>query len=207
MWVAQGKPYADFYVKQREAGRELWFYTCSGPGRLLDPYACHRMQPWFCWKYGAKGSCFWAFGDSSDASSWNEYISKSGAYTPLFLDARTVTEGKHMEAIREGMEDYEYLRMLRDRVVELQQKGAKGDAVAAAEALLASAAERVTACLKQPYDINWKEPKDRSIADRVRVEILTALLALEGQCPLRQLLQPVIAWGGEAGGLGAVVEE
>jgi hypothetical protein len=181
MWVSQGKPYADFFVKQREAGRELWFYTCSGPGRLLDPYACHRMQPWFCWKYGAKGSCFWAFGDSSDASSWNEYISKSGAYTPLFLDARTVTEGKHMEAIREGMEDYEYLRMLRDRVVELQKKGAKGDAVVAAEALLASAAERVTACLKQPYDINWKEPKDRSIADRVRVEILTALLALEGQ--------------------------
>jgi hypothetical protein len=71
--------------------------------------------------------------------------------------------------------------MLRDRVVELQKKGAKGDAVVAAEALLASAAERVTACLKQPYDINWKEPKDRSIADRVRVEILTALLALERQ--------------------------
>ncbi len=180
VWISQGKPFADFFVKQREAGKELWFYTCSGPGRLLDPYACHRMQQWFCWKYGAKGSCFWAFGDSSDASSWNEYISRSGAFTPLFLDARTVTQGKHMEAIREGMEDYEYLRMLRDRVAELQSKGAKGDAVVAAEALLASAAERVTACLKQPYDINWREPKDRSIADQVRVEILTALLALDG---------------------------
>ena len=180
MWVSQGKPFADFYAKQREAGKELWFYTCSGPGRLLDPYACHRMQQWFCWQYGAKGSCFWAFGDSSDASSWNEYISKSGAYTPVFLDARTVTPGKHMEAIREGMEDYEYLRMLRDGLAELQKKGASGKAVVAAEALLASAAERVTACLKQPSDINWREPKDRSIADQVRVEILTALLALEG---------------------------
>ena len=74
----------------------------------------------------------------------------------LFLDARTVTDGKHMEAIREGTEDYEYLRMLRDRV---------------------------------------------------RVEILTTLLALEGLRPLRQLPQPVVARGGEAGGLGAVVEE
>ena len=85
-----------------------------------------------------------------------------------------------MEAIREGVEDYEYLRMLRDRLAELQKKGTKGKAVLAAEALLASAAERVTACLKQPGDINWREPKDRFIADQVRVEILTALLALEG---------------------------
>lgn len=181
MWISQGKPFADFYDKQRKAGKELWFYTCSAPGRLLDPYACHRMQQWFCWKYGAKGSCFWAFGDSSGASSWNEYISKSGAFTPLFLDAKTVTHGKHMEAIREGMEDYEYLRMLRDRIAELKKKGAQGEAILAAEALLASAADRVVACMEQPNDINWKEAKDRSIADQVRVEILTALMALEGQ--------------------------
>ena len=180
MWVSQGKPFADFYAHQREAGRELWFYTCSGPGRLLDPYACQRMQQWFCWEYGAKGSCFWAFGDSSGASSWNEYISTSGAFTPLFLDAKTVTHGKHMEAIREGMQDYEYLRMLHDRVVELQKKGVKGGAVSTAEALLASAAGRVTACVKQANDIKWTEPKDRSIADQVRVEILMALLAIEG---------------------------
>ena len=180
MWISLGKPFADFYLKQREAGRELWFYTCSGPDKLLDPYACHRMQQWFCWKYDAKGSCFWAFGDSSGASTWNEYVMKVGAYTPLFLDARTVTQGKHMEAIREGMEDYDYLQMLRDRVVELQRKGAKGEAVAAAEALLASSADRVTACMKQQNDINWREPKDRSIADQVRVEILTALLAMDG---------------------------
>jgi hypothetical protein len=179
MWISQGKPFADFYAKQRAAGSELWFYTCSGPGRLLDPYACHRMQQWFCWKYEAKGSCFWAFGDSSGASSWNEYVSTSGAYTPLFLDAKTVTHGKHMEAIREGMEDYEYLRMLHDRVVALQKKGANGKAVKAAENLLATAADRVIACMKEPTDINWGEPKDRSIADQVRVEILTALLALE----------------------------
>jgi hypothetical protein len=180
MWISLGKPFADFYANQREAGRELWFYTCSAPGRLLDPYGCHRMQQWFCWKHNAKGSCFWAFGDSSDASSWNEYISKSGAFSPLFLDAGTVTHGKHMEAIREGMEDYEYLRMLRDRVVELQKKGRTDQTVGAAAALLASAADRVTACMKLEKDIRWKEPKDRSVANQVRVEILTALLALQG---------------------------
>ncbi len=179
MWISEGKPFADFYLRQRDAGKELWFYSCSSPGRLLDPYAYERMQNWFCWKFGAKGSCFWAFSDSAGASSWNEYASRGGAYTPMFLDATTVTHGKHMEAIREGMEDYEYLRMLRDRVAELRKQGTRGEALAAADALLSSAADRVTACMEQAEDINWKEPKDRSIADQVRVEVLNALLALE----------------------------
>lgn len=178
MWISQGKPFADFYAAQHGAGRELWFYTCSAPGKLLDPYACHRMQQWFCWKYGGTGTCFWAFGDSSNASSWNEYISKSGAFTPLFLDAATVTNGKHMEAIREGMEDYEYMRMLRDRIAELQAKEVGSDRLAAATKLLQTAADRVTACMKQESDIRWQATKERSIADQVRLEVLEALVAL-----------------------------
>ncbi len=179
MWISAGKRFADFYVKQRQAGRELWFYSCSGPGKLLDPYAYHRMQQWFCWKYGAKGSGFWAFGDSNGASSWNEYASSIGAYTPVFLDSKTVTAGKHMEAIREGMEDYEYLRMLRDRLTELEKKGVGGESVRAAKALLDSAADRVTACMKRGNEMYWRAAKDRSVADQVRIEVLNALMQLE----------------------------
>jgi hypothetical protein len=178
MWISRDASFADFYVKQRDAGRALWFYSCSGPGKLLDPYGYHRLQQWFCWKYDAKGAGFWAFGDSNGASSWNEYATTVGAYTPLFLDAKTVTSGKHMEAIREGMEDYEYLRILRDRIAELEKKGVQGDALAAAKTLLDTAADRVIACMKQGKDINWKEAKDRTIADQVRVEILDALSSL-----------------------------
>ena len=178
MWIEHGKEFADFYVKQRNAGRELWFYSCSGPGKLLDPYSYHRMQHWFCWKYDAKGSCFWSFGDSSAASSWNEYLAKRGAYTPVFLDATSVTPGKHMEAIREGIEDYEYLRMLRDRIAQVE-KTADAKTVAAAKQLLATAADRVTACMDVRDKINWAEAKDRSVADAVRVEVLEMLTRLE----------------------------
>ncbi|MEW6359246.1 MAG: hypothetical protein AB1696_23125 [Planctomycetota bacterium] len=179
MWIEGGKPFADVFIKQRDAGRTLWFYSCSGPGKLLDPYAYHRMQHWFCWKYDAKGSCFWAFGDSNGASSWNEYLAKRGAYTPMFLDDKTVTAGKHMEAIREGMEDYEYLRMLRDRVAELEKAGKQGEAVDAAKKLLATAADRVTGCMTEVTQINWDAPKDRSVADAVRVEVLDMLMKLK----------------------------
>jgi hypothetical protein len=179
MWIGQGEPFADFYVKQRQAGRILWFYSCSGPGKLLDPYSYHRMQHWFCWKYQAQGSGFWAFGDSNGAPSWNEYLSNVGAYTPLFLDKDSVIGGKHMEAIREGIEDYEYLRMLRDRIVEVQAKGAKGKVVDSAKRLLDTAADRVTSCMRSSDMIQWGQAKDRSIADTVRLEVLEILSELE----------------------------
>jgi len=181
MLIGQGKRFADFYVAQRQAGRELWFYSCSGPGRLLDPYAYHRMQAWFCWKYGATGEGFWAFGDSSRASSWNEYLSGRGAYTPLFIDDKTVTSGKHMEAIRAGLQDYEYMRMLRDRIVELARANRSDPRLAAARKLLASAADRVTACMTGVAGIYWSKPKDRSIADKVRIEILEMLTRLNSK--------------------------
>jgi len=179
MWIGQGKQFADFYVKQRDAGRILWFYSCSGPGKLLDPYSYHRMQHWFCWKYQARGSGFWAFGDSNGASSWNEYLSTLGAYTPLFLDKESVTGGKHMEAIREGMEDYEYLCMLRDRIAELEDKGLKSKAVDSAKELVGTAADRVTSCMLKPDMIHWGQAKDRSIADAVRLDVLEMLVELE----------------------------
>ena len=178
MWIAQGKRFADFYAARRRDGRELWFYSCSGPGKLLDPYSYHRMQHWFCWKHGAKGSGFWAFGDSNGASSWNEYLSVRGAYTPLFLDDKTVTRGKHMEAIREGVQDYEYLRMLRDRVAAMEKTSPKHPCLPAARALLAAAADRVTACMTDVGQIHWQRPKDRGVADRVRVEVLDMLVSL-----------------------------
>jgi hypothetical protein len=179
MWIEQGMQFANFYIKQRDAGRILWFYSCSGPGKLLDPYSYHRMQHWFCWKYQACGSGFWAFGDSNGASSWNEYLSKLGAYTPLFLDKKSVTGGKHMEAIREGIEDYEYLRMLRDRIAELEGKGVKSKGVDFAKKLIDTAADRVTSCMLKPDMIYWGKAKDHSIADAVRVEILEMLAELE----------------------------
>ncbi len=181
MWLDRGAPFADFYTRQREAGRRLWFYSCSGPGKLLDPFSYHRMQQWFCWVHGAEGSGFWAFGDGNGAFPWNEYLTSVGAYTPLFLSATTVTPGKHMEAIREGVEDYEYLRMLRDRIEELARKGVPAAALEPARRLLLEGPARVTACMTSSAACSWKAPKDRAVADQVRVEILEALASLAGK--------------------------
>ncbi|NOX55066.1 MAG: discoidin domain-containing protein [Planctomycetes bacterium] len=177
MWLDRGEPFARFYLKQRRRGRMLQFYSCSGPAKLLDPYSYYRLQAWHCWQVGGTGSFFWAFGDNGYASSWNEYYAKHGPYTPLFLDKTSVVAGKHMEAIRESVEDYEYLVMLRRAVDQAKKSGRHDETVTRAEQLLEAAVSKVLAGddVKQ---IRWHQPKDRSTADRVRVELLKALTAL-----------------------------
>jgi hypothetical protein len=165
------------YRQQREAGKGLYLYSCWGPTRTLDPYAYYRLQAWSVFQMGGEGSFFWALGSSGGGSSFNDYVQKDTAYTPLFMDRDSVTAGKHMEAIRESVGDFEYLSMLRDRVSELAQRQPGHKLLPRANALLAGAADRV---LSAPgaritdYNVTemaWQAPRDRGSADTVRLEI------------------------------------
>ncbi|HOS94723.1 MAG TPA: hypothetical protein PLQ54_15495, partial [Armatimonadota bacterium] len=166
-----------YYERLRTEGKRLWFYQCSGPVRSFDPYYYYRLQHWYCFKYGATGSGFWAYGDTGGtANSWNDLTASGASFTPVYLDAKSVTNGKHFEAVREGLEDYEYLRMLRDRV---REEAAKGN-VRASETfrtLLARAIDEVCGAGYEPGLVAWTVDKDRSTADRVRIQILEALTA------------------------------
>ncbi len=171
MMLARGKEFVDFYRRQREAGRRLDLYSCSGPGRLMDPYAYHRLQAWSCFELGAETSFFWAFGDNGNGDSWNEYLTKRTSYTPLFLGPEVVTAGKHMEAIRESVEDFEYLVMLRELAQRLDgKKTAAGKDVPDLRKLLAAAVDRVLTA-PNVNTLGWRDAKDRSIADAVRIQI------------------------------------
>lgn len=177
MWLEGGEPFAQFYRQQRASGRTLHFYSCSGPARLLDPYAYYRLQAWQCWQEGATGSFFWSFSDNCGASSWNEYLAVAGPFTPLFLDDTSVTAGKHMEAIRESVEDYEYFVLLRDAVARAKAAGRADAAVGEAERLLADGARQVLSA-EGVNKLRWADPKDRTLADAVRVKVLQTLVNL-----------------------------
>ena len=170
--------YRNYFIHQRPPGTGLDFYSCSGPVRQLDPYTYHRLQAWACWKYDARSSFFWALGDGGGGSTWNEYAARGHAYVPYFLDANSVTPGKHMEAIREGIEDYEYLVMLRARIAKAEASGQPGPALERARKLLTEAANRVCEA-KGAGAMQWMDDKDRGLADTVRIEILEAMAGLE----------------------------
>ena len=177
MWLSQAGIFEPFYRQQREAGRTLQLYSCSGPARLLGPYSYYRLQAWHAWQIGATGSYFWAFGDNSGTSSWNEYFASRGPYTPLFLDDTSVVAGKQMEAIRESVQDYETLVMLREAVDAAKKGGRSDEPVHRAQALLTLGVDRVLTDAS-PETLMWHTDKDRSVADAVRVEVLEVLAAL-----------------------------
>lgn len=167
-----------FYVDQQAAGRELWFYSCSGPARLLDPYSYFRGQFWWAVEYDAKGSHYWAFGDEAQSgNSWNAYLATRNQYSPLFITPTSITDGKQMEAIREGAQDFQYFVMLRARVEELEAAGRQGPQIEAAKALLETGPRRVIDDIKIG-NLGWGEDKDRGVMDRVRLEVLEALTEL-----------------------------
>ncbi len=160
-------------VAQQHAGRELWFYSCSGPSKLLDPASYYRGQFWLNLKYGGKGSCYWAFGDEA-GNSWNAYTQPRACFSPLFLSKTTVTDGKQMEAIREGAEDFEYFLMLRARVAELERNGVTSQLVAEAKTLLTAGPEQAVAIMGGDK-MQWTTPKDRTVMDRARLLALDLL--------------------------------
>jgi hypothetical protein len=179
MYLTRPQWYRDLFLDQQDQGQELCFYNSDGPIRRFDPFSYYLLQPWHSFKIGAKGSAFWAFGDNSGASSWNEYPRiMSWSYSPLYLDETSITDSKYMEAIREGSEDYEYLVMLRTHVEELEKCGAEAE-LAVAQELLATAADRVLIG-ENGTNYLWDQEKDRRLADQVRVEILEVLAGSSG---------------------------
>jgi hypothetical protein len=84
-----------------------------------------------------------------------------------------------MEAIRESVQDFECLTLLKARVADLESRGVTKPGVAAAKALLATGPQRVLGGEKGA-NYRWDEPKDRTLQDQVRIEVLKALVALGG---------------------------
>jgi len=176
-WLGSRGPYEEVYLPQRDAGRLLAFYSCSGPVRALDPYSYHRLQAWEAFRYGAIYQAFWAFGDTGGGSAWNEYSAPGTCYSPQFLDASGNTTSKHMEAIREGLYDYEYLVLLRKAVEQAEKSGRNPAAVRQARQLLTTLPAKVVDA-EGAQAIDWHAPKQRDVADNARKEVLKALEAL-----------------------------
>ncbi len=96
-------------MKYADAGKSLETYQC-GESRTSDVY--HRLQSWKAFYYGAEASHFWAYYDSSVADMWNEYHFPGGAcFAVSCISPDGVVTTKRMEALREGLQDYEYFRL------------------------------------------------------------------------------------------------
>ena len=185
-FLRQGQDYRDYYLKKRDQGIGLEFYA-AWTGRVFDPYA-GRLMAWTSWRYGATAIYMWSLTDTGGASSWNEYLTFKDAYSPVFIDEDSVTAGKHLEAAREGVQDYEYFAMLDRAVRKASAEGRTGPEVEQARRLLESLPASVCDAAghggrndsNQPLGgFHWLNEKvDRTLADEARIQVLSALTEL-----------------------------
>jgi hypothetical protein len=177
----RGKPEVRAYYQELQArGKSLWFYQCGGPTRIGNT-AYYRLQPWYAGRYGATGGGFWAYADGGgNMDCWNDYPAVcSTSFTPVYFSADRVTTSKHWEASREGVQDWQYLKMLKDRVAELKKKTGHDndllrDAEQLSDTLAKSTLDRVAGTFGHWYGAKLRE-NPSAIAEEARLEALRML--------------------------------
>lgn len=169
--LAGNAEHAAFYRGLRKAGKTLFTYSCDGPSRTLDPIAYYRGISYVAFRNGAKGIGFWAFGHApgADCDSWHAYSQTALEFSPYFVSVDGAAPTKQSEGIREGVEDYEYLSLLADRI---RADRTAGRDVLALKALVKDGVGHV---LSGCRDKNWSAANDHAAMDNLRLRVLCAL--------------------------------
>lgn len=128
VWVSPFDRYDLSATRRRQArGEEVWSYTAGVRGSayptwLLDyPLFHYRIAAWINWSVGATGLLYWATGYWADSSDpWTDpstYGSLNGDGALVYPGGAIGYEGPvasmRLKAIRDGIEDYDYLQLLK----------------------------------------------------------------------------------------------
>jgi hypothetical protein len=169
-----GAAVARYFEGRRTAGQRLWIYQTTGPARLLDPTAYYRSAGWHAFRANAVGVGFWAFGDTGGAeTSWNDYAGTGElAYAPAFIGRQDATDSIHWQAVREGVEDYEYLAMLGDLAARSPDAQRKAEALALIREAIAEVPVKYTGWF------DWDRDPGHARPDEYRLRILALLESL-----------------------------
>lgn len=162
-----GDAYWSWARSVAQRGKTIELYNVAGPARRLDPYAVFRMLAWRAFFMDAAAVSFWSLSDTGSTGiggspSDNEFAAPGYNYSPIFINETQVRAGKHMEAMVEGLEDTEYLRLVRrvaETGVDAQVRNNAQALLDEANALLAGAAS----------DAQWQSLRDRAAADGWRI--------------------------------------
>ena len=178
-WLRGGLSFSESYESLRAKGIALGLYAANGPSAELDPYSYYRLHAWQAFAAGASETHFWSFADTGgSSSSWNPYLTPHVAFSPLFMTPDSVTPTKQMEAIREGVQDYETLAMLRAVVARRRPRADADDQLGEAKRLLSTGVQEVLVAAGE-HEFNGGNAHDRVAADRVRAAALRLLEAME----------------------------
>jgi hypothetical protein len=134
IWVPIWPHFEEGPVKDRlAAGDEVWSYTALCQGRRgedtpfweLDfPLLNYRMPAWTSWHYGLKGLLYWSTTSWlstpdvwTDPLTYRKEYNMEGSLLYPGVDAgvRGLVSSVRLKQIRDGLEDYEYFKLLAER--------------------------------------------------------------------------------------------
>ena len=121
----------DLLNARMKSGHEVWFYTCLFPNkrylnRLIDyPLLKVRLLHWLNFRYGFTGFLHWGWNywspepmnDTQPVIDNNTQLLPPGDAFIVYPDPahKSVHSSIRLEAMREGIEDYELLRVLKEK--------------------------------------------------------------------------------------------
>jgi len=123
------------FQQMQEQGKEVWFYTCCHPvgrypNRFLDqPLVKTRVLHWISYLYDMDGYLHWGlnyFAAGADPYS-EEGVSKDlplGDRAIMYPGRNGPVGSLRWSAMRDGLQDYELLRVLESRLASLKQSRA-----------------------------------------------------------------------------------
>lgn len=126
------------FIKQQ--GRTHWTYECDDNVKHQSPLGYYRAQAWLVWHHGLTGIGFWSYCTSQN-DPW--FTPPDGHDYLIIYPGQGVVRSKRWYGIRDGIEDYGMLTVLREALAAAKQANASGDAVQRAEQLLGEGASHI----------------------------------------------------------------
>ena len=130
----------------KRTGKQVWFYDAAGNAKTLSCLGIYRWRFWYAWQLGLTGVGWWVYAHHG-ADRWDG-PNPTGDYYPTIYDgASGPVASKRWEAAREGVEDYEYLYLLRESIRAAQARGVPEAELADAKRLLETLPAEIEATL------------------------------------------------------------
>ncbi len=125
----------EFLPVAREWGKEVWNYDARGRAKTLSTLGHYRWWLWNIWNLGFQGAGWFCYSHHGKTDRWDG-PNEIDAFFAVYDGPGAVVTSKRWEVTREGIEDYEYLYMLREAVRSAQERGVPEAELAGPRALL-----------------------------------------------------------------------
>ncbi|MCC6486088.1 MAG: DUF4091 domain-containing protein, partial [Candidatus Hydrogenedentes bacterium] len=120
----------------KEGGKELWFYDASGRAKTLSCPGLYRWRFWYAWNMGFTGAGWWTYAHHGP-TRWDGPNETNDFFATVYEGSNGPVASKRWEVAREGIEDYEYLYLLRQGIDDARARGVSEERLADARELLA----------------------------------------------------------------------